>query len=64
MPAGEMFESAEDYEVWDGEIVVKGQPSPWHEAVRVTILTQLRSQLPRDLKDLADAGQRAGNTCG
>ncbi|MGH9038945.1 MAG: hypothetical protein ACRDZ3_01810, partial [Acidimicrobiia bacterium] len=36
----------EEYELWDGEIVVKGQPSLWHEALRAGLLAQLHRQLP------------------
>lgn len=33
-----------DVELWDGEEVVKGQPRPWHEAVRLALLAQLYAQ--------------------
>lgn len=47
--ATEVFDPGEiPFEVWDGEVVVKGQPSRWHEAVRAEILGQLREQIPHE----------------
>ena len=46
-PTTEVFDPGEiPFEVWDGEVVVKGQPSHWHEAVRAEIHHQLVGQLP------------------
>jgi hypothetical protein len=49
-PTTEIFDPGEiPFEVWDGEVVVKGQPSRWHEAVRAEVLRQLLNQLPPEL---------------
>lgn len=49
-PTTEIFDPGEiPFEIWDDEVVVKGQPSRWHEAVRAEVLGQLRDQLPREL---------------
>lgn len=45
MPA-EFFESEEEFELWDGELVVKGVPAGWHEAVRLAVGAQLLAQCP------------------
>lgn len=49
-PATDVFDPGEiPFELWDGEVVVKGQPSRWHEAVRAELLGQLRDQIPPEL---------------
>ena len=46
-PTTEVFDPGEiPFEIWDDEVVVKGQPSRWHEAVRAEVLHQLLGQLP------------------
>lgn len=42
----EPFESEEEFERWDGEVVVKGVPAGWHEAVRAALCAQLLGQCP------------------
>ena len=43
--AEELAANGEVVEMWDGELVVKGQPTPGHEAIRACVLYQLGSQL-------------------
>ena len=55
-PTTDVFDTGEiPFEVWDDEVVVKGQPSRWHEAVRAEVLGQLRDQLPREFVVLASS---------
>jgi hypothetical protein len=62
-PATELFDPGEiPYEVWDGEVVVKGQPSRWHEAVRAEVLHQLLGQLPREFVVLTSSAVGDENT--
>lgn len=62
-PTTEVFDPGEiPYEIWDGEVVVKGQPSRWHEAVRAEILYQLRDQLPREFVVLTSSAVGDDNT--
>lgn len=42
----EPFEGEEGFELWDGEIVMKGQPQPWHEAIRAAVVSALFGQCP------------------
>jgi len=43
-PAAQLTATDEIVELWAGEVVVKGQPSPGHEALRAEIIKQLCSQ--------------------
>jgi hypothetical protein len=61
--ATEVFDPGEiPFEVWDGEVVVKGQPSRWHEAVRAEVLYQLLGQLPREFVVLTSSAVGDDNT--
>lgn len=47
--AAETFPFEGAVELWDGEEVVKGQPTPSHEAIRAQVIVQLSAQCPPGL---------------